>query len=46
MHLQDFDAVLKIRTVHQHLAVKPARTQQRGIEHLRRIRSGHNDHAL
>jgi hypothetical protein len=37
MDLQDCDAVSKVRTVHEHLAIKPPRTEESRIEHFGRV---------
>ena len=44
--LQDRLASLDVRLVDEHLPIEPARPHQRGVEHLRPVRRGHDDDAL
>jgi hypothetical protein len=45
VHFQDIATPGAVGAIDQHLAIKPPRTQQGGIEHLRAIGSGEQDHA-
>src|SRR5262252_11003225 len=45
MYLQDFQPSGSVGAVDHHLAVKPSGPQQGGIEHLRAIGGGEQDHA-
>src|SRR3989344_3198027 len=38
-------AVINIRRVQHHAAIKPSRTEQSGIQHIRTVGGGHDDHA-
>src|SRR5690606_17511097 len=46
MYLENLFAATNIRQRHHYLAVKAARTQQRGIEHVRTVCSGNHDNAF
>ncbi len=46
VNLEDLFAADDIRIRHHHLAVETARAQQRGIEHVRPVGRGDQDHAL
>ena len=45
VHLQDLEAAPEVGRVHRDLAVEPARPQQRGVEHVRPVGGGDQDHA-
>ncbi len=44
MHLEDRLAAMQVGFIQDHLAVEAARAQQRGIEHVRAVGRGHDDH--
>jgi hypothetical protein len=46
MHAQDAFAPLDVRRVNDDLPVEAARTEQRGVEHIRTVRRGQQDHAV
>jgi hypothetical protein len=46
VHLQDLLATADIRQADDHLAVEASRAQQRGVEHVRAVGRGDDDHAV
>ena len=46
MHFENLLATTNIGQRNHHLTVKPARTQQRGIQHIRTVGCRNDDHAL
>src|SRR5262249_61939638 len=46
VHPQNFFAPFNVRKVDSDLAIKTARTEQCGIEHVGSVRRGDNDHTL
>ena len=44
MDLEDRDAALHVRAVEDHLAIEPARAQQRRVENVRPVGGGDHDH--
>ena len=46
VHLQNRDPPALVGIVHRHLPVKPARTQQRGVQNIPPVRGRHHDDAF
>src|SRR3989304_9184245 len=46
MDIEDFNPSLEVRPGNHNLTVKSAGTEQRGIEHIRAIGRGNQDHPL
>jgi len=44
VHFEDFQAAFDVRVVHDNLAVKTARTQQRRVENVRAVGGSDDDH--